>query len=70
MAAHTTEAGVARADLLDSYRTMLRIRLAEMAIIRMRLAGTVVGSVHLEMSARSRTWWTAFPSGACRQPTT
>jgi pyruvate dehydrogenase E1 component alpha subunit len=49
MAAHTTNAGVAPADLLDPFRTMLRIRLAEEAILRMRLAGTVVGSVHLEI---------------------
>jgi pyruvate dehydrogenase E1 component alpha subunit len=49
MAAHTTEAGVAPADLLEAYRTMLRIRLAEETILRLRLAGTVVGSVHLEI---------------------
>jgi pyruvate dehydrogenase E1 component alpha subunit len=36
------------ADLLDAYTAMLRIRLAEEAILDMRLAGTVVGSVHLE----------------------
>ena len=49
MAAHTTEAGVAPADLLDAYRMMLRIRLVEETILRLRLAGTVVGSVHLEI---------------------
>jgi TPP-dependent pyruvate/acetoin dehydrogenase alpha subunit len=36
-------------DLLDAYRDMLRIRLAEEAILAMRLEGTIVGSVHLEI---------------------
>jgi TPP-dependent pyruvate/acetoin dehydrogenase alpha subunit len=36
-------------DLLDAHRLMLRIRLAEEAVLRMRLGGTIVGSVHLEI---------------------
>jgi TPP-dependent pyruvate/acetoin dehydrogenase alpha subunit len=49
MAAQPVAAGPATDDLLDAYRTMLRIRLAEEAVLRMRLAGTIVGSVHLEI---------------------
>ncbi len=49
MAADTTEAGVVPADLLDAHRSMLRIRLVEEAVLRMRLDGTIVGSVHLEI---------------------
>ena len=44
-------------ELLDAYASMLRIRLAEEAILRLRLAGTIVGSVHLEMGQE------AIPAG-------
>jgi pyruvate dehydrogenase E1 component alpha subunit len=49
MVTHTPDAHAAPAELLAAYGEMLRIRLAEEAILRMRLEGTVVGSVHLEM---------------------
>jgi TPP-dependent pyruvate/acetoin dehydrogenase alpha subunit len=53
-----------RPEVLDAYTAMLRIRLVEETVLAMRLAGTVVGSVHLEMGQE------AIPVGVvgARQP--
>jgi TPP-dependent pyruvate/acetoin dehydrogenase alpha subunit len=40
---------VASQKLVEAYTAMLRIRVVEETVLDMRLAGTVVGSVHLEM---------------------
>jgi len=49
MTAEAIEAASLPAGFVDAYTSMLRIRLTEEEVMRLRLAGTVVGSVHLEI---------------------
>jgi TPP-dependent pyruvate/acetoin dehydrogenase alpha subunit len=49
MTSQTTAPPVSSTELADAHRAMLRIRVVEETVLDMRLAGTIVGSVHLEM---------------------
>ncbi len=64
MASPMTDRLATSPDVLEAYTAMLRIRVVEETILAMRLAGTIVGSVHLEMGQE------AVPVGVvgARQP--
>jgi pyruvate dehydrogenase E1 component alpha subunit len=64
MASPMTERLASSPDVLEAYTAMLRIRVVEETVLAMRLAGTIVGSVHLEMGQE------AVPVGVvgARQP--
>lgn len=49
MTSQPSATAAVRQELLDAYTAMLRIRVVEETVLAMRLAGTIVGSVHLEM---------------------